>query len=308
MMTNPGLGKVEADLKTTGLKLEEMVSRIERKEKEAAVTRAAVSTQVSALQEKARVQQEWRRDVDKQLSDLEKQKGQSDNGAEWLHQPKRIFLDDEDLKAKWDSLMSSVDSIRNKLANVVSKYDKGAEHNTVELLSFWLEMLADWVSGVGLCAPRPQITLPKQHDPIADLLLAYPTTSMVTVTCHWTQHLLDCTTRMLLLSMERFVEESLDDQFSSLPTVAIAAIIKLVNNILQFLFEKNVTTADLHAPAVLGTLHMYAIMKPVTQEAIRCITALAAPWQTDTAGIDDTAGRLEKGLAFLASKAKISEL
>jgi hypothetical protein len=49
-------------------------------------------------------------------------------------------------------------------------------------------------------------------------------------------------------------------------------------------------------------------MRPVTQEAIHCITALAALWQTDTAGIDDAAGGLEKGLAFLVSKAKISEL
>jgi hypothetical protein len=215
-MTNPGLGKVEADLKTTGLKLEEMVSRIEGKEKEAAVTHtAAILMQVSALQEKACTQQEWRCDVDEQLSDLEKQKGQSDNGAEWLHQLKKIILDDEDLEAKWDSLMLSVDSIKNKLADVVSKYDKGAEHDMVELLSFRLEMLTDWVSGVSLRAPRPQITLPKQHDPITDLLLAYPATSMVAVMRHWAQHLLDCTMRMLLPSMERFVEESLDNQFSS---------------------------------------------------------------------------------------------
>jgi hypothetical protein len=47
---------------------------------------------------------------------------------------------------------------------------------------------------------------------------------------------------------------------------------------------------------------MYAVMKPVVQEAIHCITALAALWQTDTAG------GLEKGLAFLVSKAKISKL
>jgi hypothetical protein len=213
---------------------------------------ATVSTQVSALQEKACMQWEWRHDVEKQLSDLEKQKGQSDNGAEWLRQLKKNFLDDEDLEAKWDSLTLSVDSIKNELADMVSKYDKGAEHDTVELLSFRLEMLVDWVSGVGLRAPQPQITSPKQHDPIADLLLAYPVTSMVAVMCHWAQHLLDCTTRMLLPSMERFVEESLDDQFSSpdSPTVAITTIIKLINNILQFLFEKNAATADLHAPAM----------------------------------------------------------
>jgi hypothetical protein len=197
------------------------------------------------------VQREWRRDVDERLSDLEKQKGQSDSGAEWLRQLKRIFLDDEDLEAKWDSLTSSVDSIRNELADVVSKYDKGAEHDTVELLLFWLEMLADWVSGVGLRALRPEITSPKQHDPIADLLLAYPATSMVAVMRHWAKHLLDCTTRMLLPLMERFVEESLDDQFSNpdSPTAAIAAIIKLINNVLRFLFEKNTATADVRAPA-----------------------------------------------------------
>jgi hypothetical protein len=33
VMTNPGLGKVEADLKTTGLKLEDMVSRIEKRKR-----------------------------------------------------------------------------------------------------------------------------------------------------------------------------------------------------------------------------------------------------------------------------------
>jgi hypothetical protein len=193
---------------------------------------------------------------------------------------------------------------------VVSKYDKGAEHDTVELLSFRLEMLADWVSGVGLRAPQPEITSPKQHDPIANLLLAYPATSMVAVTRHWAQHLLDCTTRMLLPLMERFVEESLDNQFSNLdsPTMAIAVIIKLVNNVLRFLFEKNAATADLRAPAARGTLRTYTVMKPIAQEAIRCITALAAPWQMDTAGINDAAGRLENGLALLVGKAKISEL
>jgi hypothetical protein len=110
--------------------------------------------------------------------------------------------------------------------------------------------------------------------------------------------------RMLLPSMERFVEESLDDQFSNpdSPTTAIATIIKLVNNVLQFLFEKNAATADLCAPAARGTLRTYAVMKPITQEAIRCITALVAPWQMDTAG------GLENGLVFLAGEAKISEL
>ena len=99
--------------------------------------------------------------MDESLSDLTQQKDQYEKKMGWLEWMKDIFLDEEDVETQWDHLLTMVESIKQELA--IARMDQkevGEDMSMIELLAFRLDMLADWVSRVGMCVPPPQIKAP----------------------------------------------------------------------------------------------------------------------------------------------------
>ena len=137
--------------------------------------------------------------MDESLSDLTRQKDQYEKKMGWLEQMKDIFLDEEDVEMQWDHLLTTVESIKQELAiTCMDQKEVREDTSTIESLAFQQDMLADWVSGVGMRAPPPQIKAPKEREPIPNLQLVYPGNTMIAIAWHWIALLLDCAKKMAL--------------------------------------------------------------------------------------------------------------
>ena len=176
------------------------------------------------------------------------------------------------------------------------------------LLAFRVSLLTDWAGGIESSVPRYQPPVQEPKNPSTDLLLAFPSNVIVSVTRHWLWHAYDIANHTWSREAQQVFDINLHEHVTQAtsPALGITTIISFTERLLHETYESLTLSDEYHTDAARQAIRIYAVMAPIVQEACVCLCTLAAPWQSSSTGIDAAMLQLEEYLQHLLAKAELT--